>query len=115
MKLSFFKKVKYGFMELHRAYLEEFHLKLHLIIFMLVILLSFYFKLNRYEFIFIIIVSFLVIISEVINTLIEDTVDYISIKKNEKAKRIKDLGTGLVLLSAILAVIVGLIIFIPKL
>ena len=55
-----------------------------------------------------------VISSELINTAIETTVDIAMPEINEKAKYAKDIAAGAVLFSAIIAVIVGLIIFLPK-
>ena len=56
----------------------------------------------------------LVISLELINTAIETTVDIAMPEKNEKAKLAKDVAAGAVLMSAIMAIVVGLIIFLPK-
>ena len=56
----------------------------------------------------------LVIAGEIFNTSIETIVDMVSPQKNEKAKLVKDISAAAVLVLAIGALIIGLIIFIPK-
>ncbi len=58
---------------------------------------------------------FFVIALEAINSAIENMTDFVSLEKNEQIKKIKDLSAGAVLVSAITAVAIGLIVFIPKL
>lgn len=53
-------------------------------------------------------------IPELINTAIETTVDIAMPDINEKAKYAKDIAAGAVLFSAVISIIVGLIIFLPK-
>ena len=82
---------------------------------MLVIIAGVIFDLNAIEWIICVILFGLVISLELINTAIETTVDLAMPEINEKAKLAKDIAAGAVLVSAIVSVIVGLIIFIPKL
>ena len=56
----------------------------------------------------------LVLAAEVINTTIENLVDMYTKDYNERAKVVKDTAAGTVLILAITAVIIGLMIFIPK-
>ena len=51
---------------------------------------------------------------EIINSSIENIADFISPEKHKMIKKIKDLSASGVLISAITALIIGLIIFIPK-
>ena len=83
--------------------------------FLLVIIAGVIFDLNAIEWIICVILFGLVISLELINTAIETTVDLAMPEINEKAKLAKDIAAGAVLVSAIVSVIVGLIIFIPKL
>lgn len=117
-KVSFFKRriksFQYAFYGLFHAFFNEFHFKIHFILFLVVILASIYLKINQYEWVLIFIVSFLVFIIEMINSAIERLCDLYTTKKNQKIKIIKDISAGAVLLSALLSIIVGLIIFLPK-
>ena len=56
----------------------------------------------------------LVLAAEVINTTIENLVDMYTKDYNERAKVVKDTAAGTVLILAITAVIIGLMIFVPK-
>mgnify|MGYP001588732528 CR=1 FL=1 len=85
----------------------------HFVIFLFAILLGLFFQITKIEWIFILIVSGIVFISETFNTAIEIDMNLTSPTFHPYAKDTKDVAAGAVLLSAILAVIVGLIIFVP--
>ena len=55
-----------------------------------------------------------VISAEIMNTAVETTVDLAMPKLHPKAKLAKDLAAGAVLVLAIIAVVIGLMIFLPK-
>lgn len=57
----------------------------------------------------------LVWIAEMFNTCIERVMDFVSEQKHPEIKFIKDLAAGAVLTASITAVIIGLVVFIPKL
>jgi diacylglycerol kinase len=56
----------------------------------------------------------MVIALEMINSAIENLVDFVSPEKHQSIKKIKDLSAGAVLVGATVAAIVGLIVFLPK-
>ena len=112
--VNFFKSLSFEINGIKYCFKMEKHYKFHIFAFILIMILSFLLKLSSIEFIFIIAVSFLVIITEMLNTCVEVIVDMITKDYNVLAMYAKDLGAGAVLISSILAVIVGLIIFIPK-
>lgn len=93
----------------------EHNAQIHLAVTVVVIILSIFLRVNKSETIAIIFSIALVWITEMLNTAIEKTMDFISLKKHPQIKVIKDLSAGAVLIAAIAAVIVGCIIFIPKL
>ena len=66
------------------------------------------------EILILILTIFLVFISEFFNTAVENLCDLYTNEYNEKVKIIKDIGAGAVTLSAIASVIVGIIMFLPK-
>ena len=112
--VNFFKSLSFAINGIKYCFKMEKHYKFHIFAFILIMILSFLLKLSSIEFIFIIAVSFLVIITEMLNTCVEVIVDMITKDYNVLAMYAKDLGAGAVLISSILAVIIGLIIFIPK-
>lgn len=52
--------------------------------------------------------------SEIFNTCIEKIMDFISTEKHPQIRLIKDMSAGAVLIAAITALIIGLIVFVPK-
>lgn len=72
-------------------------------------------KCSMFEWLWIILAIVLVISFEIVNSCIEGLVDYISLKKDPRAKKIKDMGAAAVLLVSFFALIVALVIFVPKL
>lgn len=89
-------------------------MKIHIAIMIAVIIAGFIFKISKIEWIICIILFGLVISAELINTAIETVVDIACPEIDSKAKIAKDVVAGSVLVVAIVAAIVGLIIFIPK-
>ena len=81
---------------------------------LVVIVCGFLFRLNGNEWLKIIWCIGLVIAAEVVNSCIERCVDYISLKRDPRAKRIKDMAAFGVLIISICAAITGLMIFVPK-
>jgi diacylglycerol kinase len=71
-------------------------------------------KISISEWCVILIMFVLVISFEMVNTAMEIMVDMISPEFNGNAGKIKDIAAGAVLIASIVAVIVGLIIFVPK-
>lgn len=57
----------------------------------------------------------LVIVAEMLNTAIEAITDLVTVKILPQAKIAKDVAAGMVLMSALLAIIVGLVILLPYL
>ena len=105
---------KYAFEGIGEAWKTEQNLKIHFVIMALVIIAGFMFKISAMEWIVCLLLFAIVISLELINTAIETTVDIAMPDINEKAKYAKDIAAGAVLFSAIISVIVGLIIFLPK-
>ena len=94
--------------------INEHNARIHLTALLVVIGLGLFFKLELMEWVAITIVSGIVILTELINTAIENLADIVEPKWNEKIGKIKDYSAGAVLVAAIVSVIVGSVIFIPK-
>ena len=76
--------------------------------------LGIYFKISDTEWLFIVLTAGVVLISEAINSAIEIDIDLTSPNYHPYARDTKDVAAGAVLLSVIMAIIIGAIIFIPK-
>lgn len=105
---------KYAFEGIFTAFKAEQNMKIHIIIMILVIILGIVLKISKIEWIICIILFGFVISLELVNTAIENTVDLITQEENPKAKIAKDVAAGAVLIAAITAVVIGFIIFVPK-
>lgn len=105
---------KYAFQGIITSFKTERNMKIHVFIMLLVIIFGFVVNLNPVEWMIIITMIVIVISAELFNTSIETVVDMISPEKNEKAKVAKDVAAGAVLVLSIGSVIIGLIIFLPK-
>lgn len=79
------------------------------------IIAGFIFRLSMIEWCLVIFCCGLVIICEIINTCIEKIMDFIHPDYHEQVKVIKDMAAGFVMLAAIIALIIGVIIFGGKL
>ena len=111
---KFLNSFKYAYRGIKEAFKSERNMKVHLFIMLSVIVLGFLFEISALEWIICLISFGLVISLEIINTSIETVVNLVSPKYNELAKRAKDLSAGAVLFNAIIAFILGIIIFLPK-
>jgi len=88
--------------------------KIHTIFCILVISAGLFLKLATFEWLWILVAISMVLVSELINTAIEVLVDLVSPEYNKKAGIVKDAAAGAVLVAAIIAVAIGMTIFLPK-
>jgi diacylglycerol kinase len=88
--------------------------RIHLLAAVCAITAGFVFKISVSEWCFIIFAIALVFFAEAINTAIEKLANQLSTEYHENIKLIKDISAGAVLFCAIAALIIGLIIFLPK-
>ena len=93
---------------------REKSIQIQFIIAIIVTILGFYFKISTTEWIFQILAIGLVMSIEGINTALEELSDFVHPEHHKKIGSIKDIAAGAVFIAAIAAIIVGLIIYIPK-
>lgn len=91
------------------------NIKIQIIFAVIVSIFAIVFKISNIEILILVLTIFLVLISEFMNTAVEMLADLYTTEYNEKIKIIKDIAAGAVTLSAVASVIVGIIIFLPKL
>lgn len=89
--------------------------QVHSIFAILAIAAGIYFQVSAAESAVILFIIGLVLITEMINTSIESVVDLATDQFHEKAKIAKDVSAGMVLVTALIAVLVGILIFVPHL
>ena len=90
------------------------HFKIHILAIIWVTILGFVYLISAFEWLVIILISSAVISAETINTAIEETCDILHPEHHPGARLAKHCAAGAVLILSIAAVIIGLIIFIPK-
>ena len=78
------------------------------------IVLGVFFNIDRYEWIVQFLIISFIFSSELMNTAVENVVDLASPQHHTMAKKVKDLASASVLLSALGSFIIFLIIYIPK-
>lgn len=111
---NFFTALGHSFDGIKYALKNERNLKIQLIFAILAIILGIFLKLTYIEFAILVIVIGLVLFSEFINTALEVMLDLYSQEYNENIKIVKDISSGAVLLMSALSVIIGVILFLPK-
>lgn len=110
-RLLTFKHVFCGFKVL---WAEEHNARIHIIVSIFVLILSALLDISLTEWLIVLILIGLVLCLEIINTAIENVCDYISSEWHQAIKKIKDLAAAAVFLAAIISVVCGIIIFLPK-
>ena len=104
---------KYAGEGIWTALKEEPNLKFHFFAAFLIYLLGLYYGITRLEWLIVVIAIGVVISLELTNTAIETVVNSFTEDTHPGAKRAKDVAAGAVLVSAIMAIFVGVIIFLP--
>lgn len=106
--LSSFKFAVNGLKYIYR---EENAFRVELLAGLLVAAAAFYFKLTPLEKVAIFIVIFFVIFAELINSIVERIMNAYNHSFDQRVKKIKDICSAMVLLTYLMAIIVGVLIF----
>lgn len=91
---------------------SEMNIRIHLIIAALVLIAAYFFGFNYIEYCILLIAIAIVIISEMINTAIEFTLD--SIYHNRYSRMVgmaKDISAGAVMIASIISALIGILLF----
>jgi diacylglycerol kinase len=108
------KSFRFAFAGLATFFSAEHNARIHALATGAVIVGGFFFHINTAEWLTVIIVTAMVWAAEIFNTVVERIMDHITPEQHPGVKVIKDLSAAAVLVTAIAALIAGLIIFIPK-
>jgi diacylglycerol kinase (ATP) len=109
------KSVGYALSGLRSFFQTEHNAWLHILSAVCVIGIGSWFSITLHEWSMIAFAIGIVFIAEIFNTAIETLTDMVSPAYNEKAKKVKDLAAGGVLIAAFVAVAIGCLVFIPYL
>lgn len=107
------KSFLYALEGVYHALKNNQNFRIHFFIAILVILASLFLGVSRLEMAILIVMILLVISAEMINASIEEMVDFIVAEHRKEAKIAKDVAAGMVLITSIGSVMVGLLILVP--
>lgn len=116
-KFSVAKRIKsftYAFNGLRVLFREEHNARIHLFAAVCVIVAGILLKLSPMEWAAVVFAIGLVFGGEIFNSAIEDLADVVCPERDERIKKVKDLSAAAVLVAAITALVIGLLVFIPK-
>ncbi len=111
---NFFIALKNAFNGIKFVLKNERNFKVQVFLAIVAIFISGFLKINLIEWAIIVLTIFIVFLTEIFNTAIENVTDMITLEYNEKAKIVKDISAGAVVLTSIASIIIGGLIFLPK-
>lgn len=114
LKHSTIRSFSFAFSGIKTAYKNEPNLRIHTFFAVLAIILSAFLGITTIEWLLITFTIFYVITLELLNTVLEAVVNLVSPEVRSYAKIAKDVSAACVLLAAFMSLIVGFVIFAPK-
>lgn len=111
---SRFRSFKFAFRGLRSLLIFEHNSRIHLSAAIIVVVLGFILRISIAEWALLTLTIGLVFVSELINSSLEEISDVVKPGWNEKIMRAKDYAAAAVLITAVISVIIGGIIFIPR-
>lgn len=112
--IRFKNSIKNSLNGLFYAYLNEQSLTLHTILTIVVLVSGFYFNISKMQWAILVTVMTIIIVTELLNTAIEATVDLVTNEYHELAKIAKDCASAAAFVASILAISLYLYVFLPK-
>ena len=113
--IRLFKSFKYALEGIYLGLKSDHNLKLHFLVAFIVMVVGYLLKISNVEFMFVMAAITFVIFAELINTAIEELTNLIVQEHRREAKIAKDVSAAAVLFAAVFAVVIGIIVFLPKL
>jgi diacylglycerol kinase (ATP) len=109
------RSFRYAFEGIAAFFRSEHNAWLHFLATIAVITLATLVGVTKTEMLALVFAIGFVWVAEMFNTCIEKVMDFISVQQHKDIKLIKDLASGAVLVAALTALVVGAVVFIPKL
>ena len=110
---KFLKSTKSAIKGLRSVFKTEQNFRIQLYLAILVLVLSIYFQISKFEWMIVMLLILLVLLTEIVNTVIEKFNDLLKPRLHHYVYAIKNIMAGAVFLVSIIALIIGLIIFTP--
>lgn len=105
----------YAWQGIKALFRTEHNAWIHTAIAIAVVIAAILLKVSSTEAIVLVSATAFVFVTEILNTAIEKLADFVSLQMHPQIGLVKDLAAAAVLIAAIAAVVIGAIIFIPKL
>lgn len=112
--IKFLNSFHFAIKGISYAFRTQINFKVEIFAALAVIGLSWHLNLSASEWLWIVAAITLVLITELANTAIETLVDLVSPEFNPKAGVVKDICAGVVLLASFFAVLIAILILLPK-
>lgn len=114
-KQSLLQSFRYALEGLYYMVRHERNARIHVAAAAAAILLGMWLHIEPIQWALVSVAIVLVFASEMLNTVTELTIDLIVNQKNDHAKHVKDVAAGATLMSALAAVVIGVLVFGPPL
>ncbi len=111
---KFFKSFSFALQGIISAWQSGRNIKIQSFFFVTALILSIILKISSTEISIILLLSGAIISLEMVNTSIEKLADVVSPKFNKNIKQVKDMAAGAVLFLSIISIVIGFLIFLPK-
>ncbi len=108
------KSIKYAAKGAWLLVTTEHSIIVQIVIAIIMTIIGFYMELTATEWLFQIFAIGLILVAEAANTAIEYLCDFVHPEFHKKIGFIKDIAAGIPFIAAIIAVIIGLILYVPK-
>ena len=109
-----YNSFKYAIAGIREVFDSQVNMKIHFVIACMCVVAGFYFSLSHIEWCLIVVAIMAVFSAELFNTSIEHLTDLVSPEHHPLAGKAKDAAAGGVLIAAVGALIIGLLVFLPK-
>ena len=106
---------KYAFKGAYLLIKKETSIKIHITLAIIACIMGFYFGITKTEWMIQLLTIALVISTEGLNTAVEEIANFMHPEQHSKIGYIKDIAAGAVFFTALVALIIGLIIYLPYL
>ncbi|XUD03468.1 diacylglycerol kinase [Enterococcus sp. AZ177] len=111
----FIASLEFALQGIKTVFKEERNMRTHTVMGIVAIVIGIVFRLTTPEWLWLLLAIFLVLLMEIINTVFENVVDMVTdFHFHPIGKKIKDMAAGAVLLTTGFAVVVGILLFVPK-
>ena len=108
------RRFGFAFQGIIHVILNEANFRVHLLTACFVSILAYVLRFSTSEWAILLVTIGLVLASEMVNSAMEELTDHLVKEHHEGVRIVKDVAAGSVLISAIISVIIGIILFVPK-